>query len=131
MTMNFEKHVVSLTLLSLLLTRILVVGATIGDSIAFLALAGFAGYSLYLQNRNRDFEKSQIEKLEIIQTEVREQKLNLETMLVDKQDSMQSELNALRQQVGLIKIDQGFQQTNKSSNNANIKGTSSEKKKYF
>lgn len=114
---NFERHYVSLSLLLLLLIRILIAGASIGDSIAFLALTAFTGYSLYLQNRNRDFEQSQVEKLDQLASDHKA-----------KSEHLQNELNALRQQVGLIKVDQGFSTATKQQPNPRIAG---EKKRYF
>lgn len=133
MTDKFQKHYVSLTFLSLLLIRILVCGASIGDSIAFLALVGFTAYSLYIQNKNKDTEiefKNQLNELNdklLAQTELF--KITVQESVVKSRedlDTLQNELNALRQQVGLIKVDQGFQ----TKPVAPVK-TPNEKKKYF
>lgn len=146
MTDRFQKHFVSLTFLFLLLLRILIYGASIGDSIAFLALSAFTVYSLYIQNKNRDTDlafKNQLNELEnklsllkldlgqqlydeliVLKEKLDEKDSNNQTNL----DNLQNELNAVRQQVGLIKVDQGFQ----TKPNPNVmKAVSAEKKKYF
>lgn len=117
--MNFEKHIVALSLLALLLLRILVTGASIGDALAFIALTSFTGYSLFLQNRNRDVEKSQTDKIDSLYLEHKE-----------KTEYFQNELNALRQQVGLIKVDNGFSSVTKTQPSL-PKVNQNEKKRYF
>lgn len=147
MTDKFQKHYVSIAFLALLLIRILVYGASIGDSIAFLALVGFTAYSLYIQNKNKDTDLAFKNELNDFGIQLHSQKLEFKQLLLEQSESfkntfiekheaaqeelatLQNELNALRQQVGLIKVDQGFQQ--KPSITSVPKALSNEKKKYF
>ena len=147
MTDKFQKHFVSLTFLFLLLLRILVYGASIGDSIAFLALVGFTVYSLYIHNKTKDTEVEFKNQLNDLSNRLLAQKLDFGQQLHDQAESfkntfierhdaaqvelstLQNELNALRQQVGLIKVDQGFQQKPNITNVPKV--LSNEKKKYF
>lgn len=91
------------------LIRILLYGASIGDSIALFSLILFVIYSLYIHNKNRDIDAELSLKIDNINQAVTEQKHKLEHSFKDQLDILQNELNALRQQVGLIKVDQGFQ----------------------
>jgi len=129
MTNKFEKHQVSLFFPFLLLLRILLYGASIGDSIALTALCSFAIFSLYTQNKNRDTELENKQQIQQLTLDISNQKNVIETTFKTELNELKTELNAWGQQVGLIKVDSGFQKpTNNPVNN--IK-TSNEKRKYF
>lgn len=109
---DLNRHYVSIVLLSLLLLRVIIVGASIGEALSILALAGFAGYSLFISNKNRDLESQIKEHLE-------SQAKSLE-LLEQKTEAMQKihlEINDLRQQVGIMKIDKAFGQVQATSMN--------------
>jgi hypothetical protein len=129
MKLDTQKHYVAVTLLSLLLLRILVLGASIGDSIALLAISAFTGYSLYLQHRNRDIEQTHLDKLNKLEASYNELHSVLTTEFKEKSTYLQSELNILKQQVGIIKIDNGFNPTIKNTLNKGV--SSGEPKRYF
>ena len=79
---RIETHGVSIFLISLLLIRILIMGASIGDAIAFLGLAGFTAYSLYSSRRHDDDVIKQLElysnAVDSLKQEMSAQKQHLE-----------------------------------------------------
>lgn len=111
---NFDvnRHYVSIVLLSLLLIRVIIVGASLGDAFSILALAGFAGYSLFVSNKNRDLEaelKSQLE--------YQSKALDILEQKIEAMQKIHLEINDLRQQVGIMKIDKAFGQVQATSMN--------------
>jgi hypothetical protein len=114
---DLNRHYVSITLLSLLLVRVIIVGASLGEAFSILALAGFAGYSLFISNRNRDLEAEL--KLQLESQEKSIQMLEQKTEILGK---LTAELQDLRQQVSIIKIDKAFGQV-QSTVGTNFKTT--------
>lgn len=111
--LDVNRHYVSIVLLSLLLLRVIIVGASIGEALSILALAGFASWSLFISNKNRDLEEQ-------IKEHLQSQAKSLE-LLEQKTEAMQKihlEINDLRQQVGIMKIDKAFGQVQTTSMNS-------------
>lgn len=109
---DLNRHYVSVILLSLLLGRVIIMGASIGDSISILALAAFAGHSLLISNKNRDIEaelKSQLE--------YQSKALDILEQKIEAMQKIHLEINDLRQQVGIMKIDKAFGQVQATSMN--------------
>lgn len=110
---QFERHYVAVTLLSLLTLRALIIGASPGDAIAIIAMAAFSGYSLFISNKNKDLDEK-------IRAQLARQDHHLQTLQakLDSLDKIQLEMNEIRQQVGIIKLDKAFNAVQSTSVNS-------------
>ena len=113
MNFNFEKHEVSIALLSLLLIRILIVGASIGDAIAILSLAAFSAYSLYTSTKYRETQEEILNKYKDLNLRI--ENIHAQLELVEK---FKLELGDVRQQVGILKINSAYNSVQSSSINS-------------
>ena len=100
---RIETHGVSIFLISLLLIRILIMGASIGDAIAFLGLAGFTAYSLYSSRKHDDDVIKQLElysnSMNSLKEEMDAHKKHLEDI-----ERLKLELMDVRQQMAYGKM---------------------------
>jgi len=100
---HIETHGVSVFLISLLLIRILIMGASIGDAIAFLGLAGFTAYSLYSSRKHDDDVIKQLElysnSMNSLKEEMDAHKKHLEDI-----ERLKLELMDVRQQMAYGKM---------------------------
>lgn len=110
---QFERHYVAATLLSLLTLRALIIGASLGDAVAIIALAAFSGYSLFISNKNKDLDEK-------VRAQLARQDHHLQTLQakLDSLDKIQLEMNEIRQQVGIIKLDKAFNAVQSTSVNS-------------
>lgn len=113
MKFNFERHEVSVFLLLLLLSRILFLGASIGDSIAILALAGFSAYSLYNSSKYKETQQEVLNRFKSLEDHYKNISIQLEEL-----DKIRKETMDLRQQIGILKIDKAYNNIQSSSINS-------------
>ena len=110
---QFERHYVAITLLALLTLRSLAIGASIGDAIALIALAAFSGYSLFISNKNKDLDEK-------LRAQLASQDHHLQTLQakLESLDKIQLEMNEIRQQIGIIKLDKAYSAVQSTSINS-------------
>jgi hypothetical protein len=133
MKINLERHEVSVILLFLLLSRILFLGASIGDALAILALAGFSAYSLYTASKYKETQEEVLNRFKSLDDHYKNISIQLEEL-----DKVRKETMDLRQQLGILKIDKAYNNIQASSINSYAtmankmkEGTSEQKAKRF
>lgn len=126
MKIDYRNHYVPIVLLSLLLIRVLIFSASVGDSIAFLALSLYTAFSLYNSTRyDKDVHTNINELKELISKS--QEELNKIKQINDQLERHRAELIDVRQQLAYSKINKSFQpEQSKQGINPNV-GT----KKFF
>lgn len=102
-----HKELFPVVLISLLLIRILIMGATIGDAIALLALSAYTMFSLYNQTKYDKETLKSIEDLKELISKSQEE-INKIKLINEVLERHRSELMDVRQQLAYAKINKSI-----------------------